>query len=145
MAETDPTISRRTALTAVGAAGMVATVAACGSVTTRQRPSATTQEPRASAGHTLAKLDAIPVGQAVSAELGSAPVVVARPSETTAACFSAICTHMGCTVSPVGKQLHCPCHGSVYNATTGKVISGPAPRPLPRIPVQIEHGEVVTA
>ena len=44
---------------------------------------------------------------------------------------SAVCTHQGCTVGESGKQLACPCHGSVYNAQTGAVINGPAPLPLP--------------
>lgn len=143
----DPTISRRTALTAAGTAAVAATLAACGSAAVPRGSSGgtgTSPGSRGSAGLPLAKLGSIPVGEAVSAKLGSAPVVVARPSATTAACFSAVCTHMGCTVSPVGRQLHCPCHGSVYDATTGKVISGPAPRPLPRIPVKVEHGEVLT-
>ena len=48
---------------------------------------------------------------------------------------SAICTHQGCTVGESGKQLACPCHGSVYNAQTGAVINGPAPLPLPEYKV----------
>jgi len=43
---------------------------------------------------------------------------------------SAICTHLGCTVNLAGKGFHCPCHGSVFNQN-GKVMSGPAPSPLP--------------
>lgn len=45
--------------------------------------------------------------------------------------ISAICTHLGCTVArdPNGGGFHCPCHGSVFTAD-GKVIGGPAPRPL---------------
>lgn len=42
------------------------------------------------------------------------------------------CTHLGCTV-PYAKsenQFHCPCHGSLYEKTTGLVIGGPAPRGL---------------
>lgn len=92
----------------------------------------------------LATLDRIPVGQAVAATLDGKPVVVARPSAHQAACFSAICTHMGCTVQPAGRQLHCPCHGSVFNATTGQVIQGPAPTPLPKVAVTVKNGEVVT-
>ena len=87
----------------------------------------------------------IKVGEAVSAKLSDgSKVVVARPTETTAACFSAICTHMGCTVKPAGKELHCPCHGSKFNATTGAVIHGPAPKPLPSVAVHVVAGEVVT-
>jgi cytochrome b6-f complex iron-sulfur subunit len=148
----DPTVTRRTALLATGAAGLAATVAACSA-----GPSAVNAPDASSpggagdgsaagaSGQHLAALDKIPVGQAVAATLHDGqPVVVARPSPQRAACFSAICTHMGCTVQPAGGQLRCPCHGSVYSAVTGQVVSGPAPRPLPRIPVTVHNGEVVT-
>jgi cytochrome b6-f complex iron-sulfur subunit len=72
------------------------------------------------------------------------PAIVARPTANTAVAFSAKCTHMGCTVQPAGSELHCPCHGSKYNALTGAVIQGPAPSPLPKIAVAVQNGEVVT-
>jgi Rieske Fe-S protein len=138
-------IDRRTALAGAvavaGAAGLAACSNSAGSAGSTGSASA---GGGGSAPSSLAKLDAIPVGECVSAELDGKPVIVSRPTATTAACFSAICTHMGCTVAPAGKELQCPCHGSVYSATTGKVLGGPAPRPLPRIPVQVEHGEVVS-
>ena len=43
---------------------------------------------------------------------------------------STVCTHMGCTVGAAGKQLDCPCHGSVFDAQTGAVVNGPAQSPL---------------
>jgi thiosulfate dehydrogenase (quinone) large subunit len=44
--------------------------------------------------------------------------------------FSAVCTHAGCTVSYQGGQILCPCHGGVFNASTGAVESGPPPQGL---------------
>jgi len=43
--------------------------------------------------------------------------------------ISAICTHLGCIVTPSEFGFQCPCHGSKYTHD-GNVIGGPAPRPL---------------
>jgi len=43
--------------------------------------------------------------------------------------ISAVCTHLGCIVYSTDWGFQCPCHGSKYNKD-GKVIGGPAPRPL---------------
>ncbi|HZC83771.1 MAG TPA: Rieske (2Fe-2S) protein, partial [Rubrobacter sp.] len=60
--------------------------------------------------------------------------------------YSAICTHQGCTVAYKNGNLACPCHGSVFDPANGAaVIAGPAPSPLPEIPVKVEGGEVVRA
>ena len=43
------------------------------------------------------------------------------------------CTHLGCqpTLDPQARLLLCPCHGSRFDLQ-GRVIKGPAPRPLAR-------------
>ncbi len=65
------------------------------------------------------------------------------------AAFSAICTHLGCTVSQWiadKKVFLCPCHKGEYDPRQGaKVVGGPPPRPLPMLPVKVENGEVVAA
>ncbi len=51
--------------------------------------------------------------------------------------FSAVllqCTHRACEVRPSGKELQCPCHGSVFSPT-GEVLESPAERPLRRFEV----------
>lgn len=52
--------------------------------------------------------------------------------------LSAVCQHLGCRVHwDDGKQQFlCPCHGGVYDRE-GRVVAGPPPRPLDRIPVRV--------
>ena len=53
------------------------------------------------------------------------------------------CTHLGCTVPWVEKEMKfaCPCHASAFDIT-GEVISSPAPRPLDIYPIVIENNVV---
>jgi Rieske Fe-S protein len=139
--------SRRTVLTTgatvAGAAVGAVALTACGSSGSAPK-SGTAQAPIA-AGTPLVALADVPVGQAKAAKApDGSDVIVARPSESAAAAFSAICTHQGCTVAPKGADLVCPCHGSVFNALTGEVKHGPANKPLPPVPVKVENGKVVT-
>ena len=48
--------------------------------------------------------------------------------------ISNVCTHLGCIISAVDWGFQCPCHGSKFDKS-GKVIGGPAPRPLPWLKV----------
>lgn len=63
--------------------------------------------------------------------------------------YSAVCVHTGCDVTnwdPDRRLLGCPCHYSVYDPKQGaKVIAGPAPRPLPALPLKIGDGRLVVA
>ncbi len=145
-----PAVTRRTALVAGAATLGGATLAACSSDSSSTTSAPPSAPPSTSAGTSpaggkgLVALNSIKVGEAVSAKLADgSKVIVARPTSTTAVAFSAICTHQGCTVAPAGKKLDCPCHGSVYNATTGAVMSGPAPKPLPKVPVHVAGGQVI--
>lgn len=47
------------------------------------------------------------------------------------AAMSLVCTHLGCVVREENSGgFACPCHGSKFDKN-GKVLGGPAPRPLP--------------
>jgi len=56
-------------------------------------------------------------------------------------CFSKICTHAGCAVSlfnVLSMQLVCPCHQSTFDILLdAKPVFGPAPRPLPQLPLGV--------
>jgi ubiquinol-cytochrome c reductase iron-sulfur subunit len=53
--------------------------------------------------------------------------------------YSKICTHVGCPVALYEETTHhilCPCHQSTFDAAQGaQVLFGPAPRPLPQLPI----------
>jgi Rieske Fe-S protein len=139
----DPTMTRRSLLAAGAAGAAAATLAACsGGGSSGSGGAAPASEP---AGKALAKVADVPVGGAKAVQLpDGSPAVVAQPSAGRVACFSAICTHQGCTVQVQGKELDCPCHGSRFDALTGAVLSGPASRPLDKVAVTVNGGEIVT-
>ncbi len=70
------------------------------------------------------------------------PGALIKLSDGTFVAYDLICTHAGCTVSNWDSQLQyltCPCHGATFDAAHGaRVVSGPAPRPLPEIPLGID-------
>ncbi|WP_067861949.1 QcrA and Rieske domain-containing protein [Neptuniibacter marinus] len=63
--------------------------------------------------------------------------------------YTAICTHNGCPVTGWVKDEEnymCPCHQSVFDPKNGgSVVSGPAARNLPALPLTEENGELVVA
>jgi ubiquinol-cytochrome c reductase iron-sulfur subunit len=56
--------------------------------------------------------------------------------------YSKVCTHVGCPVGLYEQQTHhllCPCHQSTFDVTEHcKVIFGPAARPLPQLPLDVD-------
>jgi ubiquinol-cytochrome c reductase iron-sulfur subunit len=84
-------------------------------------------------------------------ELIGSPLVVVRigPGNAGVVAYSKICTHAGCAIAlyrkptfpdtQPGPALVCPCHYSSFDpARNGEVIFGPAGRPLPRLPLEID-------
>ena len=77
-------------------------------------------------------------------KFGSKPVLLVRLNETDWRAFSAVCTHLNCTVQyqETSHQIWCACHNALYDLN-GRVVSGPPPRPLDEFTVHIRGEEVV--
>jgi nitrite reductase/ring-hydroxylating ferredoxin subunit len=97
-------------------------------------------------GDSIASESEVAPGSAVKFKDSGNPAVLVHLKNGDFVAYSAVCTHQGCTVAYKGGQLACPCHGSVFDPANGaEVVAGPAPSPLPEIPVKVEGGEVVKA
>ncbi|MEU9353044.1 Rieske (2Fe-2S) protein [Streptomyces griseoloalbus] len=79
------------------------------------------------------------------AKLYRAPnVVVSRSEDGALKAYSSLCTHAGCPINKLeGTKLICPCHGSEFDATTGKVLREPAVAPLKPLTVEVKNGTMV--
>ena len=67
-------------------------------------------------------------------------VAIMREGETVYA-LGLVCTHLGCTVTVTDDGLSCPCHGSRFDRQ-GRVLKGPADRPLPRMVIEERDGMI---
>ncbi|MGW0078346.1 Rieske (2Fe-2S) protein [Streptomyces cellulosae] len=71
-------------------------------------------------------------------------VVVSRGADGALTAYSTVCTHAGCPINKLdGTRLVCPCHGSEFDAGTGKVLREPAVAPLQPLAVEVKNGTLV--
>ena len=153
-----PALTRRRALAGgvlagggVGLAGCGGGEGTVGSAPSGSSSQAAPSEPAAapssggsSGAAVLAKLADVPVGSAVTAQAPDGrSVVVAQPTAGQVVGFDAACTHKGCPVAVQGEQLVCNCHGSLFEAATGKALKGPATAPLAPFAVRVDGDAVV--
>jgi Rieske Fe-S protein len=89
----------------------------------------------------IVALDDVPVGDTYLFRYPSSedPAILLRVDDREVVAFSQKCTHLGCVVfyEAAESRWHCPCHEGNFAARTGAVLSGPPPRPLGRIDVEI--------
>ncbi|MDA1016714.1 MAG: non-heme iron oxygenase ferredoxin subunit [Planctomycetota bacterium] len=55
------------------------------------------------------------------------------------------CTHVGGSLGEgalIGKEVTCPLHGAQFDATSGKVLGGPARNDVKSFPVSLEGDDV---
>jgi cytochrome b6-f complex iron-sulfur subunit len=77
-------------------------------------------------------------------KFGNKPALLVRIGETDWRAFSAVCTHLNCTVQyqEASHQIWCACHNGMYDLH-GRVVSGPPPRPLEEYTVKVRGDDVV--
>jgi Rieske Fe-S protein len=154
MAEPSVPTSNRRALLACAGAACAAALAGCssynsgsgiaGGQSAQSGPSSAA--PAGSAGSTgsavLAKTTDIPVG---GGKILTGPkIVITQPKAGSFKAFTAVCTHLGCTVGTVsGGTINCPCHGSKFSVANGSVVNGPATSPLAPISIEVQGTSIV--
>ena len=69
---------------------------------------------------------------------------VVKMADNNIVAYGPQCTHLGCAYHwDEGKtEFICPCHNSFFGID-GKVVSGPAPRPLDRYETKIDNGKLL--
>ena len=83
--------------------------------------------PEASSTFSIGHPEEYPAG---SVELIAKRNLLVVSTQQGVGAISMICTHLGCVVQQEENGFKCPCHGSKFDSN-GKVLSGPAPGPLP--------------
>jgi Rieske Fe-S protein len=77
-------------------------------------------------------------------KFGNRPAILVRTARGELRAFSAICTHLNCTVQyrPDLAHIWCACHDGHYDLN-GRNIQGPPPRPLEMFAVNLRNDEIV--
>ena len=128
---------RRTFLDALLAVGFVSTAVAIVYPVWRFLVPPVSGEP-ATASVVAARAAALKPNSAAIFKFGNKPGIVLRTAEGDVRAFSAVCTHLDCTVQFKSdtSQLWCACHNGTYDLA-GNVVSGPPPRGLERFVVNV--------
>jgi cytochrome b6-f complex iron-sulfur subunit len=79
-------------------------------------------------------------------KFGSRPGILIRTPAGELRAFSAVCTHLNCTVQyrPDLTQIWCACHNGHYDLN-GKNVAGPPPRPLEPFTVNARGNQIVVS
>jgi cytochrome b6-f complex iron-sulfur subunit len=77
-------------------------------------------------------------------KFGSKPGILVHTPEGEWKAFSAVCTHLNCTVQYRDDlhQIWCACHNGHYDLL-GRNVSGPPPRPLEEYEVRVQGEDIV--
>ncbi len=79
-------------------------------------------------------------------KFGTQPGILVKTPAGELRAFSAVCTHLNCTVQyrEERQDIWCACHNGVYDLN-GKNISGPPPRPLEPYRAIVKGDQIVVS
>lgn len=79
-------------------------------------------------------------------KFGSKPAILVRTAAGELRAFTAVCTHLNCTVQyrPDLGQIWCACHNGHFDLN-GHNVSGPPPRPLDAYVVNVRGTQIVVS
>jgi Rieske Fe-S protein len=79
-------------------------------------------------------------------KFGNRPGILLRTAAGELRAFSAVCTHLNCTVQyrPDLSHIWCACHNGHFDLN-GKNIAGPPPRPLEALVVNVRGQQIVVS
>ena len=128
---------RRRFLDALLAVGFVSTAVAIAYPVSQFLIPPASGEP-ATASASAGKAAALKPNSAHIFKFGNRPGIVVRTTDGDVRAFSAVCTHLECTVQFKldTAQLWCACHNGTYDLG-GNVVSGPPPRALEQFVVNL--------
>ena len=142
---TAPDVNRRGFLDAILGTGFVSTIVAMAYPVWRYLIPPASGEP-ATQSVVAAQASAVKPNSGMVFRFGSKPGILVRDPDGQLHAFSAVCTHLECTVQYKGdtSQLWCACHNGLYDLS-GNVVSGPPPRPLEKLIVNQRGDDVVVS
>ncbi len=75
--------------------------------------------------------------------MGSEPGILIEKTPGEFRAFTAVCTHLGCTVQfdKSADRIWCACHNGYYDLE-GRNVAGPPPRPLKPFTVQVSGEDI---
>ena len=87
--------------------------------------------------------DEFPTGTAKEFVFNETPLVVINRRGSGFIALSRVCTHLGCLVGydKFNSKLVCPCHAGEFDLE-GRVLSGPATKPLQRYSLKITADQI---
>ena len=91
-----------------------------------------------------AKANELAANTAKVFRMGNRPGLLVRMADGNYRAFSAVCTHLNCTVQYRQRErdIWCACHNGVYNLA-GAVVGGPPPKALEQFEVHARGQEII--